>query len=62
MAPVTVLLSSHLAYFNLQGAFPDLCACIKSHYLYHATESPLNLMLLWSNLCATLPEPGETVQ
>ena len=52
----------HLAYFDLQGAFPDLCTCIKSHDLYHARESPLNLCCLGHSCGVTLPEPEETVQ
>ena len=45
----------HLAYFGLQGAWP-FCACIKSHDLYHASESSLKL-ILESKLHAMLPEP-----
>ena len=34
----------------------------KSHDLYHARESPLNLCCLGHSCGATLPEPEETVQ
>jgi len=60
MAPVIVSLSPGI--FRSPGSLPWPLCVYKSHDLYHARESPLNLMLFWSKLRAMLPEPGETVR
>ena len=61
MTPVIVLLSGTWDISISRQLSLTLCVS-KSHDLYHARESPLKLVLLWSKLRATLPEPDGTVK